>query len=226
MIADPVAIFKGMKAFCNERAIISLTSWKVRINTVGKTLFSLHKMCPGFHIVLVLAEEEFPKKEAELPENLMLFVDNDLVEILWVSRNYRSMKKCVFTMEKYPDVPIISADDDCLYTCNYAQKLYDAWEHRKDTIFRYVRRNGHNRMPQGPCTIYPPENICHLRNLVDPYMEYGIKVGDDDAIGKVIAEHNLKIDCLNEPIPFVFHTTVGAMHACQRNVRFYKGCFG
>lgn len=71
-----------MKTYCGERAIISLTSWKARIGTVAKTIYSLIKQCPGFHIVLVLSEEEFPQKESELPESLMLFVDNDLVEIL------------------------------------------------------------------------------------------------------------------------------------------------
>ena len=70
------------KKYNNEKAIISLTSWKARINTVSKTLFSLLKQCPGFHIVLVLSEEEFPKMMDELPENLKLFVDNELIEVL------------------------------------------------------------------------------------------------------------------------------------------------
>ena len=213
------------KHYNKERAIISLTSWKARIGTVVKTLFSLYKQCPGFHIVLVLSEDEFPQKENELPENLMLFVNNDIVEILWVKRNYRSMKKCIFTMDKYPDVPVITADDDCIYTCNYAQNLYNAWNKHNDTIFRYVNRKGHNRKPQGPCTIYPPENICHLRKRIEPFIEYGIAVGDDDAISKVIDKYNLKIGCLGEPLPFVFHTTAGAMHKCQKHIPFYKGCF-
>ena len=115
------------KKYNSERAIISLTSWTARINTVSKTLFSLIKQCPGFHIVLVLSEEEFPKMMDELPDNLKLFVDNELIEVLWVYKNYRSFKKWIFTSQKYPNVPIISADDDCIYTCNYAQELYDEW---------------------------------------------------------------------------------------------------
>lgn len=61
-----------MKQYNGEKAIISLTSWKKRINTVSQTIFSLVKQCPGFHIVLVLSEEEFPEKEKELPEELQL----------------------------------------------------------------------------------------------------------------------------------------------------------
>lgn len=96
------------KKYNSERAIISLTSWKARINTVSKTLYSLIKQCSGFHIVLVLSEEEFPKMMKELPENLMLFVENELIEVLCVYKNYKSFKKWLFTADKYRDVPIIS----------------------------------------------------------------------------------------------------------------------
>ena len=41
------------KKYNGEKAIISLTSWRARINTVDKTIYSLIKQCPGFHIVLV-----------------------------------------------------------------------------------------------------------------------------------------------------------------------------
>lgn len=120
------------KKYNGEKAIISLTSWKARVGTVSKTLFSLIKQCPGFHIVLVLSEEEFPKMEEELPDELMLFVKNNLIELLWVYKNYKAFKKVLFTMDKYRDAPVISADDDCIYTCNYAQELYDAWIKHKN----------------------------------------------------------------------------------------------
>lgn len=116
------------KKYNGEKAIISLTSWRARINTVDKTIYSLIKQCPGFHIVLVLSEEEFPKREEELPERLMLFVENELIEILWVYKNYKAFKKVLFTMDKYRDVPVISADDDLIYVKNYAEVLYQKWK--------------------------------------------------------------------------------------------------
>ena len=70
------------KKYNDEKAVISMTSWSARISTCSKTIFSLLKQCPGFHIVLVLSEEEFPKMMDELPENLKLFVDNELIEVL------------------------------------------------------------------------------------------------------------------------------------------------
>ena len=147
-----------MKIYNGEKAIISLTSWKARINTVGKTLYSLLKMCPGFHIVLVLSEEEFPKKEEELPEELMLFVDNDLIEILWVYKNYKAFKKVLFTMDKYRDVPVISADDDCIYIINYAQELYDIWLNNKDsfTTYRITKQKYDCIETWGFATLHPP----------------------------------------------------------------------
>lgn len=146
------------KIYNDEKAIISLTSWKARINTVSKTLYSLLDKCPGFHIVLVLSEEEFPQKEKELPENLMLFVNNNLVEILWVYPNYKNYKKIIFTMKKYPTVPIISADDGCIYIRNYANQLYNEWlEHKNDIIT--ILYNNHPTAPScggGYGVLYPP----------------------------------------------------------------------
>ena len=78
----------------NIRACIALTSWKKRINTVGLTIYNLFETCgPDYHIVLTLAEEEFPKKEQELPRDLVLMNKAGVFEILWCKRNWRSFKK-------------------------------------------------------------------------------------------------------------------------------------
>lgn len=148
------------KSYNGEKSIISLTSWKGRIKTVAKTLYSLVRQCPGFHLVLVLSEEEFPKKEKELPENVNLFIENEVIELLWVYKNYKSFKKVLFTMDKYPDVPVISADDDCIYTCNYAQELYDKWTKNKDCIISINKsnQNGYTYGPWGIATLHPPRN--------------------------------------------------------------------
>ena len=53
-----------------ELPIISLTSWKGRIDRVYLTILSILTNCPGFKIVLVLSEEEFPRREEELPKEL------------------------------------------------------------------------------------------------------------------------------------------------------------
>lgn len=178
------------KKYNDEKAIISLTSWKARINTVSKTLYSLLTQCPGFHIVLVLSEEEFPKMIDELPENLKLFVDNELIELMFVYKNYKSFKKVLFTMDKYSDVPVISADDDCIYTCNYAQKLYDTWEKNKTSIISVKTgcENGYAVGPYGCGTLYYPNYFSNekLRKIIN--LSYISNL--DDFVTAVYCKHN------------------------------------
>ena len=199
------------KKYNSERAIISLTSWKARINTVSKTLFSLIKQCPGFHIVLVLSEEEFPKMMDELPDNLMLFVENDLIEILWVYENYKTMKKVIFTMQKYNEVPIISADDDCIYNCNYAQELYDKWTENKNSIIIYKKSDWNG--PQGPCTLYFPN---FSKNIPISNVNFKKYLTNDDIFFKeIMNKYNIKIIGIKNYYPYTFHTKVGALNPGQ-----------
>ena len=153
------------KEYAGEKACISLTSWKARINTVSKTLYSLIKMCPGFHIVLVLSKDEFPLMEKELPDNLMLFVENKLIELFWIRPNLKSFKKVLFTMDKYRDVPVISADDDCIYTCNYAQELYNAWLMNKSVRFSLQNASRFGLTILGGCSVIYPPNYFSMFNL-------------------------------------------------------------
>lgn len=184
------------KKYNDEKAIISLTSWKGRISTVSKTLYSLLTQCPGFHIVLVLSEEEFPKMMNELPENLKLFVDNELIEILWVYKNYKSFKKVLFTMDKYRDVPIISADDDCIYKFNYAQELYNNWKKNQSSVIRYPGNKNMtwNHSVSGPWTIYPKFNLFGKFGLKILFTLSKEKINaslDDDFYCEIIRDNNI-----------------------------------
>ena len=209
------------KKYNSERAIISLTSWTARINTVSKTLYSLLTQCKGFHIVLVLSEEEFPKMMDELPENLKLFVDNELIEILWVYKNYRSFKKWIFTADKYRDIPIISADDDCIYTCNYAQELYDKWAENKECKVCIYSNNSSKFITEGPCTLYKLNKffIDKCFNLFPKYNNL-----EDDTLYKLVLEElNIISYKLNKTVlPFKFHTTKFAIHPNYYKIPLYR----
>ena len=210
----------GKKYDC-ECAVISLTSWKARINTVSKTLYSLLTQCKGFHIVLVLSEEEFPKMMDELPENLKLFVDNELIEILWVYKNYRSFKKVLFTMDKYRDVPVISADDDCIYTCNYAQELYDKWKNNKECKVCIYSTNKTKFITEGPCTLYKMDNdiISLCFNLFKNFSN----LEDDTLYKTALKKLNIITYRLNKLyLPFKFHTLKAAIHPQYYKDPFYK----
>lgn len=219
------------KKYNNEKAIISLTSWKARINTVSKTLFSLIKQCPGFHIVLVLSEEEFPKKEKELPENLMLFVNNNLIEILWVYKNYKAFKKVLFTMDKYRYVPVISADDDCIYTCNYAEILYQSSINNPNCL---ITNDG---MPykyhkiiwgRGPNTLYPIKfnEICNQYDILNIVNNLNFYSEDDAFYGIIAKKYNLSYVDLHKNPFYIFHTNINPLSKTIQNfksiIQYYK----
>lgn len=195
-----------MKQYQGEKAIISLTSWKNRIGTVARTVFSLLQQCPGFHIVLVLSNEEF-KDETVLPTDLKLLIENDMIEVLWVEKNYRAFKKILFTMNKYKDVPIISADDGCIYIRNYAQELYDKWLEQKNCIISEYHQvvGGIPWGGGGHGILFPPNCFDGaLQYLEDPKI---IECNHDDAFYGVLAK--------KRNIQYVFltrlHTQPGTM---------------
>ena len=211
-----------MKQYNGEIGIISLTSWKKRINEVSKTLYSLIQNCPGFHIVLVLSEEEFPLKEKELPENLTLFIDNNLIEIIWVYKNYKVLKKIYFTIQKYPNVPVISADDDCFYTCNYAKELYDKWYVEKDNVYTYYTNSNWNG-PIGPCTLYPPFLFSKFDEMDKKDIENYL-YNDDSFFKKFLNRNNIEIIGLYNYYPFKFHTKIGALNPGQYTENQFRDC--
>jgi hypothetical protein len=162
------------KKYNSERAIISLTSWKKRIGTVSKTIVNLLQMCPEFHIVLVLNTVEFPHKENDLPSDLKLLLESDLFEIIWLKKDYKVFQKVLFTMDKYRNVPIISADDDNYYKFNYAEELYNKWLKHKNSFISYYSRIYKDSVYHmgGNFTLFPPY----------AFKEYGIKWLNNDII--------------------------------------------
>ena len=200
------------------KACIALTSWKKRINTVGLTIFNLMCVCgPEFHIVLTLAEEEFPSKERELPKDLVLMNRAGLFEILWVRKNNKSLKKICYTMARYSTVPIISADDDCIYMYNYAEVLYNAWKKHRKAISSYNVVH-HYGIPfqHGPATIYPPSIFgpkC-LELLLNPQI---MLINHDDVLYGLIAWYNhIPVIDIQKSVPYVFHDTIDALSRTRK----------
>lgn len=207
-----------MKQYQNEKAIISLTSWKARINTVYKTIKTLIEKCPGFHIVLTLSEEEFPKKEDELPQNLLNL--SNYFEIIWVKKNYKTFKKFIFTLRKYKGIPVISADDDCLYITNYAQNLYNEWLKTKEHVIRYTYTT--RFIPQGPCTLYWNVNFPIERITEEQLRE----AKSDYWYASILKQNNINIHCcMYKNIPVIFHDDVCPITKNQRALPFYKNNF-
>jgi hypothetical protein len=219
------------KKYNGERAIISLTSWRARINTVSKTLYSLIKQCPGFHIVLVLSEEEFPKMMDELPANLKLFVDNEIIEVLWVYKNYKAFKKVLFTMDKYRDVPVISADDDCIYTCNYAEDLYQKWDCQEDKRcfikYDYNKEYPDPYLPQGPTTLYYGFSDKAM-DIIRSLKPINLRKSEDDLYNReFLKKWKYKSWYVHDSIkkPYIFHDVLQPLHKHLVNRKCFKDAF-
>lgn len=185
------------KIYNNEKGVISLTSWKKRINSVHLTIENLLEKCPNYHIVLVLSEEEFQNREKDLPKELLSLLDR--IEILWVYKNYKAFKKILFTMDKYRDVPIISADDDCIYFNNYADTLYNTWKANMNYNHIFPR---HKKMVTGcgACSLYSP--YC-FRNAKDLLTDEIINTIEDDMFYQYLVDRlSLKQMYLVDKWPF------------------------
>jgi len=80
-----------------------MTSWKKRINNVNKVLSDIinYQLTKPDLCVINLSSEEFPKKEKELPENLIELINksNIPIEINWIDGpNTKQWKKILPTL--------------------------------------------------------------------------------------------------------------------------------
>ena len=107
----------------SEKVIVSLTSYKPRINDVKYALYSLlNQTFPPDKLILWLDEDSFPQREKNLPNDLLKFKSFGLT-IDWCE-NLRPYKKLIPALEKYPDDIIVTADDDIFYRPDWLEILY------------------------------------------------------------------------------------------------------
>ena len=198
-----------MKQYNNEKAVISLTSWKGRINTVGLTIYSIAKSCPGFHIVLVLSSEEFPGKEIDLPNELQKMLRANIFELLWIQPNYKVFKKILFTSQRYHDIPVISADDDLLYTKNYAELLYRRWcSIPTSCVGLSSNRVIHGKQYDiadlwGYAQLFPPNFSQYIDFNLIPYLVSKGCIDDDELYNQMRIKH--KVNAFSFQLPFIFN---------------------
>lgn len=111
----------------DEKIVLSLTTFPDRINTVQETIKTLLKQTyKPDAVILWLAEEQFPTKEAELPEDLLKLRDFGLT-IKWCN-DIKSYKKLIPALKEYPNDIIITFDDDIYYDDDIVENLYKAYK--------------------------------------------------------------------------------------------------
>ena len=165
--------------------ILSLTTWKGRIYTkeVQQNIFDLltkQKTKYKYKVVLCLSEEEFPTKEKEIPSwinELNEYSDN--FELLWTYTNTKALKKLNPAMKKYPDLPIITTDDDDRVKPNAIETFMNYHKEHPDVILSECGINEiyENIYTTGEFRLYPPNSLYDLDEKY--FIDYFYNANDD-----------------------------------------------
>lgn len=116
-----------------RKIIIAITSWPKRIQYVEKIIFNILIMqtVKADKVILTLATDEFPNKENDLPENLILLKNKlNNFEINWVKENTYAFKRFMPVIERYfdEDCWILMVDDDYFYKKDYVEFMVNTAE--------------------------------------------------------------------------------------------------
>jgi hypothetical protein len=84
--------------------------------------------------ILVLSEEDYYQG---LP-NYLTKLEKFGVEILWVKNNPYAVKKLIPVIEKYPDIGIVTLDDDIIYHSSLLEGLITEANNSPNSIIGYV----------------------------------------------------------------------------------------
>lgn len=106
-----------------EPLVVSLASYPPRIGDVHRCIESLlaQTVMPQ-KIILWLCSQEFPRGIDDLPASL-LDLRNQIFDIAWTDVNLKPHNKYYWTMRAYPDIPIVTVDDDILYAPTMLSEL-------------------------------------------------------------------------------------------------------
>lgn len=111
----------------NEKVIVSLTSYPYRFKqpemmTCLKSLVKQDTNVP-YKIVFNVFIDDIK----EIPSELMSFIENNNIELYQCPLDLRSHKKYYYVMQKYKNLPIITVDDDIVYSKHLVNDLYSSY---------------------------------------------------------------------------------------------------
>lgn len=163
--------------------IVSLTTWKKRIGSpeLPKVLYRLlrQKTKYNYKVVLVLAEDEFPQKEAVVPKVLLAMAKKEpRFEIVWQKSNTRALKKLTGAQMAYPNLPIITTDDDILVKDSFVEEFMNCHvKHPKDIITAHIWKHETGVEVTGWARLYPPRSLALLPDTL--FMKFFKGLEDD-----------------------------------------------
>ena len=178
----------------NENLIVTLTSWKGRINLISKNLERLlNNTIKPKKLILNLAKEEFPRQNLELPQEILKLLKNyKNFEIFWVEKNNNVFKKLIPTLNRFQNDLIITVDDDILYPYNSIENMLKCYKKYggnipvsfgpKSTDWNIKGKYIHSHYGAGSIVKYKYYNnkIDELyKNTAEDRINKGIKTQDD-----------------------------------------------
>ena len=214
-------IWGDMLKLPRPEIIVSLTSFPFRIPTLHITINSiLNQTMKPDKIILQLSEDEFPNKEKDLPENLLILREKGLI-INWNKGNIKSYKKLIPTLKQYPEAVIITVDDDFIYDKNLVKRLWKAYQenpklihcHRttkfslkKDGTFKvkgvqwYKKPSFANKLVGCGGVLYPP-NILYKDITNEELFTSLAPTNDDIWFWLMAVMNNVRINVVDKNIP-------------------------
>lgn len=143
----------------DKELIVSLTTYSKRIHDVHLVIESIaYQTVLPSRLILWLDEDEFTL------DTIPLILKKQMLRGLEICfcPNYRSYKKLIPTLQKYPDKNVITIDDDILYPHDMIEILYNEHRQYPDYII------GHRA-----------HKIKVLDNNIQPYMEWEYEISHD-----------------------------------------------
>ena len=119
--------YETMCLLQSRKIVVSMTSYPKRIGTVHKALETIYAQTrKPDQVVLWLAEEQFPGKEADLPETLMSLVREKGLRIGWCE-DLKGHKKYFYALQEYCNDIVVTSDDDLLYPADMLASLHKSY---------------------------------------------------------------------------------------------------
>lgn len=121
----------------NPKLIVTLTSYPARIAYVHYSIHTLlNQTLKPDKVILWLAQSQFPRKEKDLPGQLLKLRRYGLT-IEWCD-DIKSYKKLIPALQIFPEDLFVTADDDIYYPENWLEMLY--LEHVKNPDIIHCHR--------------------------------------------------------------------------------------
>lgn len=143
----------------SDTIIVSLTTHSIRVAQVTRTaIFSIIKNTyKDVHIVLTLYKDDVKL----IPDDLQLFIDNELVELIVADKDLGPHLKYFYVMQKYRENTVITIDDDILYPETMIEEMVNAYKKYNCIIGRRCfeiksNMNYHNWIKTGLSQIKEP----------------------------------------------------------------------